>query len=289
MGFEVQSHGSVDEFLAATASFLEAHEAENNLVFGIPSAIRASPQLFVDDPPRFASVTDAGGRVVAATLRTPPHNQVLSWIDEPEAVDALVSALHDEALPGVLGPNEAAARFAAGWTDATGQPASVERAERIFRLARVIPPDRPASGTWRLAEPRDRDLIARWIAAFSTEALPEAPPIPNPMAAAERWIARVGRTLYLWQDGDPVVSMVGAGGETPHGIRVGPVYTPPELRRHGYASSLTAAASEDQLHRGRRFVFLFTDLANPTSNKIYRAIGYEPVCDVDQYRFAADA
>ena len=50
---------------------------------------------------------------------------------------------------------------------------------------------------------------------------------------------------------------------------------------------MTAAASQDQLDRGRRFVFLFTDLANPTSNKIYQAIGYEPVCDVDMYRFEA--
>ena len=26
-------------------------------------------------------------------------------------------------------------------------------------------------------------------------------------------------------------------------------------------------------------------LANPTSNKIYQNIGYEPVCDVDEYKF----
>jgi hypothetical protein len=83
------------------------------------------------------------------------------------------------------------------------------------------------------------------------------------------------------------VSVVGAGGETPNGIRIGPVYTPPEVRNRGYASALTAAASADQLARGRRFCFLFTDLANPTSNKIYQAIGYEPVCDMDQYRFDA--
>jgi hypothetical protein len=25
--------------------------------------------------------------------------------------------------------------------------------------------------------------------------------------------------------------------------------------------------------------------ANPTSNRIYKAIGYEPVCDVDEYEF----
>ena len=144
--------------------------------------------------------------------------------------------------------------------------------------------------SWRFLEPRDRDLLARWVVAFSSEAMPEAPQIPDPEAVADRWIARVGRIGYVWEDGTgEVVSMVGASGETPHGIRIGPVYTPPERRARGYASSLTAAASQDQLDRGRQFVFLFTDLANPTSNKIYQAIGYKPVCDVDMYRFGADA
>lgn len=40
------------------------------------------------------------------------------------------------------------------------------------------------------------------------------------------------------------------------------------------------------LDRGLRFCFLFTDLANPTSNSIYQRAGYEPVYDVDQYAFA---
>lgn len=289
MALTVQHHAEVEAFLAAAGPFLEMHEAENNLLFGISSAVRVTPDLFRDDPPRFATVTDADGRILAATLRTPPHNQVLSWTDDMSAVDALVDALRHEPLPGVLGPTDAAARFAAGWTDATGESAVIEVAERIFRLSRVNPPDGAASGSWRLVDSRDRDLIARWVVDFLTEAMPEAPPIEDPAGTADRWIARSGRLGYLWQDGDRVVSMVGASGETPNGIRIGPVYTPPEHRNRGYASSLTAAASGDQLDRGRRFCFLFTDLANPTSNKIYRAIGYEPVCDVDQIRFDAGA
>ena len=289
MSLTVREHASVDEFLAAAGSFLGAREAENNLLFGIASAIRATPEVFADEPPRFATVTDAAGYLVAATLRTPPHNQVLSWIDDLAAVDALVEAFRDEPLPGVLGPTDAAARFAAGWTDATGQSARVEIAERIFRLERVVPPAQPAVGTWRAAQERDRDLITQWVIAFTAEALPEEPPPPDPAGVADRWIERRGRVAYLWEDGDQVVSWVGAGGETPHGIRIGPVYTPPSMRNRGYASSLTAAASADQLAAGRRFCFLFTDLANPTSNKIYQAIGYQPVCDVDQYRFGTDA
>ena len=96
------------------------------------------------------------------------------------------------------------------------------------------------------------------------------------------------RTFYLWEhDGRPV-SMAGVTGPTPHGIRVGPVYTPPAERGRGFGSALTAAASQAQLDDGRRFVFLFTDLDNPTSNKIYQAIGYEPVIDIDQWSFGPD-
>ena len=289
MAFTVRQHASADEFLAAARPFLEAREAEHNLLFGIAGLVRTNPEVFTDGPAYFATVADGAGSVVAATLRTPPHNQVLSCVDELGAVDALVEALQGDHPPGLLGPKEPAARFAARWTDATGQPARLQVAERIFRLQRVIPPERPAPGRWRVVGPRDRELIADWLVAFMAEAVPEAPANPDPGAVADRWVAQVGRIGYVWEDGGSVVSLVGAGGETPRGIRIGPVYTPPERRSRGYASSLTAAASQDQLDRGREFVFLFTDLANPTSNKIYQAIGYEPVCDVDQYRFGADA
>ena len=79
--------------------------------------------------------------------------------------------------------------------------------------------------------------------------------------------------------------MVGAGGETPNGIRIGPVYTPPDHRGRGYASNLTAFVSRTVLDEGRSFCFLYTDVANPTSNRIYQSIGYEPVGDAMMVAF----
>ncbi len=93
----------------------------------------------------------------------------------------------------------------------------------------------------------------------------------------------------LWEDDGRPVSLAGYGSPTPHSMRIGPVYTPAAFRGRGYASAATAAVSQHLLDGGRRFCTLFTDLANPTSNKIYRQIGFEPVCDVDQYRFEAPA
>lgn len=82
------------------------------------------------------------------------------------------------------------------------------------------------------------------------------------------------------------MSLAGFGNPTPNGIRVGPVFTPPALRGRGYASALVGQMTAMLLNRGLRFCFLFTDLANPTSNNIYQRVGYEPVSDVDEYAFA---
>jgi hypothetical protein len=82
--------------------------------------------------------------------------------------------------------------------------------------------------------------------------------------------------------------MAGVAAETPHGARIGPVYTPPAARGRGYASACTAALSERMLAAGKRFCFLYTDLDNPTSNTIYQRIGYRAVCDVGDWLFGDD-
>jgi ribosomal protein S18 acetylase RimI-like enzyme len=73
----------------------------------------------------------------------------------------------------------------------------------------------------------------------------------------------------------------------PNGIRVNAVYTPPRLRGRGYATACVAALSSAQLRAGRRYCFLFTDLANSTANEIYQRIGYVAVGDVDQHEFSS--
>jgi predicted GNAT family acetyltransferase len=280
-----RAHGA-DEFDRLAFDFLVAREAEHNLLFGIIAGIRAGEYAA---PAYFAVVRD-GERIVAAALRTPPFNLILSEIDDGDAIGLIAAeaAVLWPDLPGVLGPAADASRFARLWEQRTGRVAALHTAERAFRLTKVTPP-RSVAGRIRLAEPDDRARIADWLVAFSVEALRQPPELARMEAYADRLIARLGaRAMYLWDDGGPV-SMTLASAVTPHGSRVGAVYTPPKQRRRGYASALVAAVSQAQLDAGRRFCFLFTDLANPTSNKIYRDIGYEPVCDVDEYRFEGPA
>lgn len=77
--------------------------------------------------------------------------------------------------------------------------------------------------------------------------------------------------------------MVGTNAPVAGAVRIGPVYTPPEQRGRGYASSAVAAASQQALDEGASSCTLFTDLANPTSNSIYRALGNERFADWREY------
>lgn len=136
--------------------------------------------------------------------------------------------------------------------------------------------------SWYDCYKSDRFLLIDWIRAFTSEAIGENEPKPNYRDICDRRLRQ--NSLYLWQNDVPV-SMAGFSGATPNGIRINAVYTPPEYRRKGYASSCVAALSRSLLNKGHKYCFLFTDLANPTSNSIYQKIGYKPVCDVSNYRF----
>ena len=130
-------------------------------------------------------------------------------------------------------------------------------------------------GRLRVAEDGDLEALAAWWHGFARDAMHQDLGSDDARRVAKD---RLGRT-YLW-DLDGPVSMALATGPTPNGIRIAGVYTPPELRGRGYASACVAALSRRLMEEGRQFCFLFTDAANPTSNAIYRRIGYEQVTEM---------
>ena len=155
----------------------------------------------------------------------------------------------------------------------------------IYALESVLPPERPL-GAPREATPADRELLVRWWGEFGVEALSALEQDEEQNGRnVDYKLTAPGNGIALWEVGGEPMSAVGYGSPTPTGVRIGPVYTPPEFRGRGYASALTAHVSTEQLAAGRSFCFLYTDLANPTSNKIYVSIGYRRVCDSVQYAF----
>jgi predicted GNAT family acetyltransferase len=176
-------------------------------------------------------------------------------------------------IPGINCRAEIADRFVAKWCARTGDTAEVAEHLINYRLAKVesIP---ISSGAMRQAEPSDFDLILNWTREFSTDV---AHPYDEARTRANITNGLAGGQIFLWGDGsdNAPVAMARVVGGTKEGIRISLVYTPPENRGKGYASSLVAKLSQLQLDSGRKYCFLFTNAANPTSNKIYQRIGYE--------------
>jgi predicted GNAT family acetyltransferase len=277
----VEHLDDAESFLAAAEPLLLADEARHNLILGIAGTIRDSPDLY---PLRSLWLVRDGGRVVGAALRTPPYHLILARPQTARALAELAEAVAGEELPGVVGAEPEVLDFAELWSGRTGAAARTSMRQGVYALERVEPlPTVPGSA--RVATGADRELALRWWIAFGDEVLHEGGPgRDRAEETLDHRLSSPSAGILLWEHEGKPVSLAGWGGRTPQGIRVGPVYTPPDLRGHGYATALTAELSQRLLdgrlfEGGRRFCFLYTDLANPTSNAIYERIGYRRVAE----------
>jgi len=282
VAMRVERYRDAGAFLDAAGPWLLRTEVENNVMIGIARSLADGSRL-PKEPAFFAAAID-GGSIAACATRTPPH-ALLVTTGEPAALAALAADAFDAfgKLAGVNGPCEAAADFANAWTALAGGRMSLRTRLRLHRIDRIDTGLLPeARGQLREAAAEERALAVQWFTAFAREATPDHP------LEAEATIDRYFRTagLYLWDDGAPVTlcahSPIASGA-----ARVSLVYTPPQFRRHGYATAATAELTRRLLAAGAPYCCLYTDLANPTANGIYGRIGYRPVCDFDEYAFEA--
>jgi RimJ/RimL family protein N-acetyltransferase len=283
-------------FLERAEPFFLADEARHHLPFGFALALARGTGVRPDAIATFFATIEADGRVIACAVRS-GHILILS----PEAeVDFAGSPVLEELaevvqvefpdLPGVMGPPAAAQGFAEAWTGRTGQTWKLLLRERTHELRAVRPLDLP-SGWLRVVTTADRQTAVPWLAGMHADIFGADVPF-DAEAAADRRLAPPESpgdpctSLYFWVDeaGNPR-AMAGAQAKTATGVRIGAVYTPPAHRRLGYGTAVVATLSQRMLDLGRRACYLFTDLANPTSNQIYEKIGYQPVADLDDIRF----
>jgi uncharacterized protein len=281
---DVEMVARVEDVQQALGDLLAEDEARHNLALGILGTVGAHPDVH---PLLQGWVVRDGERVVAGAIRTPPHNLVLLRPADERALEPLAEAIDDE-LPGVVGGVPEIDAFASAWAGRHALEVVTRFDQRIYELRAVAPPP-PVGGAMRLADANDRELALGWVRAFAREALHGAEDEDRIVRSVDARLDSTVSGLALWEAEGRPVSLAGWGGPTPNGIRIGPVYTPPELRGRGYGTAVTAAASRMLLERGHRCCFLYTDLANPTSNAIYLRIGYKPVCDSREIVFATAA
>ncbi|OEJ24541.1 GNAT family N-acetyltransferase [Streptomyces agglomeratus] len=263
----------LDAYLAAAGAAVAARPVDNTLLLTVAGTLRRrGSDAYGEGTPRYGWWRGASGRVDGALLWTPPHAVLVGTVPA-EAVAPLAEACLGLGGPAVSAERGTARALAARWRRAGAEVTTVLE-QRLYRLGEPAPPDPAPPGRARVAAVADRELLVEWVDGFRREA---GHPRPGAGRAVDDRLAYGG--LTLWEDDGVPVSMAGVSRPAAGTVRVAPVYTPPRWRRRGYAAAVTSAVSLDARSAGAGEVLLFTDLANPTSNGVYRRIGYRPVAD----------
>ena len=281
-GMDVRHHSDPRAFLALAEPFYATDTLRHTVAITVMARVLTVERSFT---PIMATLHD-GDALIGVAFRTPPWPLIVSGLPtDPGLLDTFLTRWLelDPELPGANGPRENAEALAVAWTRLTGGTVSEVMALRLFRLGTLNPP--MTAGVGRQADEYNLDLLIKWWEAFALEAMGHVRSSGEGPAAVRRMF-EMGDSITIWEDHNKPVAMAFASAPIGGMSRVGPVYTPPEHRAHGYGSAVTAAVSDHALKAGARDVILFTDLANPTSNSIYQKIGYRPVYDSTEIEFA---
>jgi predicted GNAT family acetyltransferase len=272
----------VQEFLDAAGPLLRAEAASNTVLLTAAENVAANgPGIFGDEPPLFGWWATAGGPVDGAFIHTPPYPAQLSPLPGT-AVDPLADVFADRErrLAGVSAAGRLAEAFASAWCARHDATAELAQRLRLYRLTTLRAPEPAPPGRADVATIADTALLHHWMDGFGRET--------GALIGAHRTIdARLpGGLLTIWRDarGTPV-ALAGYSVEVDGARRIGPVYTAEQHRRHGFGAAVTAVACRRALDGGTSQLLLYADVANSTSNSLYRRLGFEPVEDRIELRF----
>jgi hypothetical protein len=291
---ELRFYDNPGEFLGVAGYYLAEQPVLSTVVSTVVSRILGQREAGVSWPAGvpcwFAAFVD-GGQVVSTAMRTAPFGAYPAYLmpmsDDAAVLLARTLLDRDEPVLGANGALPAVQVFCEEMASATGRQARVGQHTRLFELGQLKEPAE-VPGDLRSARLEEQDLVTSWYDAFMADADEQAgrPPGSSAHEAPEpdemRRRIETGQ-IFVWEvDGVPV--HVTAATEPAFGVsRVGPVYTPKDQRGHGYASRAVYEVSRRIIESGTR-ACLFTDQANPTSNKIYEALGYERLVDMANLR-----
>jgi GNAT superfamily N-acetyltransferase len=254
--------------------FLSSEPVLHNLILTL---LRA--RVAQGDPGRYW-IALHGEEAVGVVVQSPLEYPATLTPMGPRAVLAVVDAIAEAGvtLPGVNGDAATAASFAGQWSERCKSPAVPFQGMRLYELLELREVPR-IEGHLRQAGPSDRSLMILWSRAFQEEIGESANDtelrVDRALAAGQIW---------LWDQNGETTSMAVAREPVQAVVRLAGVYTPPEKRKHGYAAACVHALSKRLRESGHRCI-LYTDLGNPTSNSIYRRIGYKAVAESLRYRF----
>lgn len=261
---EVLRFDTPAEFLDATRDFRSSEPVRTGLITSIANSVANGSRTYEG---YFWWATVDGGAVQGLAIRTVPYGYAFSPMSSA-AVESIYSNIlvKDSAANEFAGPKSVIDSL----EKVSGKSVVEEESELLYESQKLIPAE--PVGEIRTATTEDFDLVFSWMTAFIEET-----GLRNfNLASLVRTALDAGRYTLLEVNGSAVC--MGGNSETQKfdGFsigRIGPIYTPTEHRRKGYASAITTAISEKLLKQGV-IPTLYTQAENPTSNKIYQDIGY---------------
>jgi GNAT superfamily N-acetyltransferase len=296
---ELEFFDTPEPFLDVAGDLLAADPVLGSVIASVSSRTRRELADGIDswaavDAPFerwWVVVRDDSGEVVSAAMRTAPFKPWPSFSlpMTDDAARALAAALHErgEHLGGANGALPGAEVLARATAELSGGALRIDKTTRLWECTRVDVPPAP-EGRLRLATEDDAELVLAWFTAFHAEADEQAGREPDPESGEHNTmdsiLVRIREGVeWLWELPDGTIAHLTGSGLPSYGVaRIGPVYTPREHRGRGIASYVVGELTRRGLEAGDRMC-LFTDQANPTSNKIYAALGYEPVVDMAEH------
>jgi GNAT superfamily N-acetyltransferase len=283
------------DFLEVAGDRLAEQPVLSTVMAGVAGRIHERREAGVPWPegvPCWFAVVMDGGQIVGTAMRTATFGEYPAYLlpMPDDGAVRLARALLDRGEP-VLGANGALPSvqiFCEEMARATGKDAQVGQHTRLFELGELKEPA-PVPGRLRPATTDEQDLVTSWYDAFMADADEQAGRAPgsSPHEAPgpEEMRRRIeGGRVFVWEDVDGGPVNVTAASPPSYGVsRIGPVFTPREQRGRGYGSRAVYEVSK-LLRDGGERACLFTDQANPTSNKIYEGLGYQPLVDMANFQ-----
>lgn len=269
-------YDDAEDFSKQVLSVVGEQEDKYSLFLGILASIRKGDY---ENP--FLATIEEDGKVLALFQMTPPHPMNMIYIEESRmdmCMELFIqkSLEEDVDIPSVISLKEWATQFAGKWIAKTGLKEEILMDQGLYRLDSVNKQLEKTPGNWRLASSKDHALIQNWYHLFEQDTGLPITPQDIVKQRVQKFVE--AQEVFLWEDEGRIVSMMKKSRPTARGITVSLVYTPTEERRKGYARTLVAACSKELL-KDYEFCMLYTDMLNPTSNKIYQEIGYQKIAD----------
>ena len=273
------------EFEDKAKPFLSKHEDLYSLFYGVSQGIKAGRY---ENP--FMATIEVEDRNVALFQMTPPHPLNLIIIDETKIDDILTLATHElfkRKLPiqSAVGVKSVVTAFSEKWQETTKCKAKLLMDQGLYRLDKVDHSLEKSPGSWRYARKDEAPILENWFKAFEVDTGLKSSPLDAIKEKVNQFLEY--EEVFFWEDKGKIVSMMKKARPSERGVTVSFVYTPHEERKKGYARTMVAAGSEELL-KTYDFCVLYTDMMNPTSNKIYQEIGYQKIADSIHIEFVLE-